>query len=672
MAPVRELAAVQDWFASELRGCGRRREIERGREIHAQLHTSGYGGDRYLGNLLVQMYGECGCVEDAHAAFEAIHERNSFSWNIMLAAYARNGHLQETKEMFDRMPAKNVVTWNAMLAAYSQNGHAREALTLLRAMWQEGIRATEVTWICALDACGKLAGLAQGVQAYRLVKESGCESFKVSNAAITMFARCGAMGNARDVFESMPSVSRGLVTWTAMITAHGQCNEPREALLVFQIACLEGIKADGIAFVSVLGACGDEGNLAKGRAIHRLLDNATINRRDGHIDNALIAMYSKCGCLSEARRIFYRCCATGIATIGTWNSIISAFSRQSQLKSEAVRLFASMDLAGIPPDEITLISVTEACSSFDQLRHTALDDNQGLQKRGFKLRNALIAKCGECGSLETAELLFFDGDHDRGINNVVSWNALMAAFLSNRKERRALDLFKQMDLEGISPNSISLLIALDACARLLALDEGRTIHEHAVAISVAVHSPVKLATALITLYGRCGHVADAWSVFAGRTIAARENWNTYTWTAMMAALASGGQHGEAVNLFQRMGQEGFQPDLVALGINFLACSHAGMIDQARSCFASIDRDYGITASPELFVSMLDVLGRSGGVPEARELIESIPVGARADGWGALLGSCGIHGDSLTASLAAAGASSSSAYVQLASLYRQQL
>ncbi|EFJ17953.1 hypothetical protein SELMODRAFT_113948, partial [Selaginella moellendorffii] len=401
------------------------------REIHAQLHTSGYGGDRYLGNLLVQMYGECGCVEDAHAAFEAIHERNSFSWNIMLAAYARNGHLQETKEMFDRMPAKNVVTWNAMLAAYSQNGHAREALTLLRAMWQEGIGATEV-----------------------------------SNAAITMFARCGAMGNARDVFESMPSVSRGLVTWTAMITAHGQCNEPREALLVFAIACLEGIKADGIAFVSVLGACGDEGDLAKGRAIHRLIDNATVNRRDGHIDNALIAMYSKCGCLSEARRIFDRCCATGIATIGTWNSIISAFSRQSQLKSEA--------------------------------------------------------------------------------------------------------------------------------------------------------------------------------------------------------------HGEAVNLFQRMGQEGFQPDLVALGINFLACSHAGMIDQARSCFASIDRDYGITASPELFVSMLDVLGRSGGVPEARELIESIPVGARADGWGALLGSCGIHGDSLTASLAAAGASSSSAYVQLASLYRQQL
>ncbi|EFJ17956.1 hypothetical protein SELMODRAFT_35138, partial [Selaginella moellendorffii] len=265
-------------------------EIERGREIHAQLHTSGYGGDRYLENLLVQMYGECGCVEDAHAAFEAIHERNSFSWNIMLAG-----------------------------------------------------------------------------------------------------------------------------------------------------------------------------------------------------------------------------------------------SRQSQLKSDAVRLFASMDLAGIPPDEITLINVTEACSSFDPL------------------------------------------------------------------------------------------------------DEGRTIHEHAVAISVAVH---KLATALITLYGRCGHVADAWSVC---TIAARENWNTYTWTAMMAALAAGGQHGEAVNLFQRMGQEGFQPDLVALGINFLACSHAGMIDQARNCFASIDRDYGITASPELFVSMLDVLGRSGGVQEARELIESIPVG------GALLGSCGIHG-----------------------------
>eukprot|EP00249_Psilotum_nudum_P029141 c39486_g1_i1 orf=74-508(+) len=60
-------------FARLLRFCGNEKALADGKRVHFHIVRCGFDGDRYLQNLLVEMYGKCGVVESARAVFEKIH-----------------------------------------------------------------------------------------------------------------------------------------------------------------------------------------------------------------------------------------------------------------------------------------------------------------------------------------------------------------------------------------------------------------------------------------------------------------------------------------------------------------------------------------------------------------------------------------------------------------------
>eukprot|EP00249_Psilotum_nudum_P036971 c9151_g1_i1 orf=131-697(+) len=74
-------------YATLLRCCGNARALWDGKRVHGHIIGGGLDGDRFLGNLLVQMYGKCGCLGEARGVFDKMGGRNTFSWNIMIQAY---------------------------------------------------------------------------------------------------------------------------------------------------------------------------------------------------------------------------------------------------------------------------------------------------------------------------------------------------------------------------------------------------------------------------------------------------------------------------------------------------------------------------------------------------------------------------------------------------------
>ncbi|KAI3672769.1 hypothetical protein L6452_38868 [Arctium lappa] len=65
----------------------------------------------------------------------------------------------------------------------------------------------------------------------------------------------------------------------------------------------EGFEPDEMTLVSVLGACGELGDLSSGRLIEcYVVDNEMM--MNSYIGSTLIGMYAKCGDLVSARRIF--------------------------------------------------------------------------------------------------------------------------------------------------------------------------------------------------------------------------------------------------------------------------------------------------------------------------------------------------------------------------------
>lgn len=72
-------------------------------------------------------------------------------------------------------------------------------------------------------------------------------------------------------------------------------------------------------------------------------------------------MYSKCGCLEAARRVFQR--TTNKHNLVLWNTMISALAQHGQGR-ETIQLYAEMVRLGIKPDDTTFIVVLQACNNF--------------------------------------------------------------------------------------------------------------------------------------------------------------------------------------------------------------------------------------------------------------------------------------------------------------------
>jgi pentatricopeptide repeat protein len=68
-----------------------------------------------------------------------------------------------------------------------------------------------------------------------------------------------------------------------------------------------------------------------------------------------------------------------------------------------------------------------------------------------------------------------------------------------------------MQHEGVQPNSVTFVGVLNACASIIALDEGRGVHLQI--IQSGLESNVFVGNSLIDMYAKCGSLENAWIVF---------------------------------------------------------------------------------------------------------------------------------------------------------------
>lgn len=189
-------------YASLLRQCRTAIALSEGKRIHAYIVENGCDRDTFLGNLLIQMYGKCGSLEDARVVFL-------------------------------KMPQQNVFSWSIMIGTYMQHGHSKEALQLYGTMQQAGMVPDQVTLVSVLSACALEAALPAGLQIHASIVRDGFESnVIVGTALVNMFSKCGNLIDARRVFDSM--IERTVVSWNALIAAHVQHEQATEAMQLFQ------------------------------------------------------------------------------------------------------------------------------------------------------------------------------------------------------------------------------------------------------------------------------------------------------------------------------------------------------------------------------------------------------------------------------------------------------
>ncbi|CAI0553410.1 unnamed protein product [Linum tenue] len=219
-------------------------------------------------NAMISGYVHSAKLDDARLVFNKMRVKDLVSWNAMLSSYVNSGRMNEAKEIFQEMPEKNLLTWAVMIAGLAQNGLGEESLKLFNLMKLQGFQPCDYAFAGAITSCAALGSLKSGRQLHSQLIRLGFEcSLSAGNALITMYGRCGVVGDARNLFLTMSFVDS--VSWNAMIAALGQHGHGVQAVELFEEMLKEGILPDRITFLTVLSACSHAGLVEEG---HRYFD----------------------------------------------------------------------------------------------------------------------------------------------------------------------------------------------------------------------------------------------------------------------------------------------------------------------------------------------------------------------------------------------------------------
>eukprot|EP01018_Ginkgo_biloba_P008643 Gb_28762 [translate_table: standard] len=586
-------------FGSVLRACANLEVMEQGKRIHTHVIIGGFESDLFVGSALVDMYAKCGSIDDA--------------WR-----------------MFDEMSECDVVSYNAMISGCAQHGQLEVALKLFCQMQCEGVKPSQFTFGSVLKACASQAAKEQGKQVQTHIIKSGLELNEFAGSALVdMYAKCGSIYDACQLFDTMPK--RDLVLWNAMIGGYTQNDQGEMALKLFCEMRLAGMDVNQFTFGSVLKACAGLQALEEGKTVHGQIFQFKFEP-DIFLNTALVDMYSKCGSVEAAWKIFIK---MPVQNVVVFNAMIAGAAQHGHL-NEALKLFGQMHWDGMRPNQSTFVTLLSACSIAAALEWSKLV-HVHIIKSGFEfdvfVGNALLDTLVKRGAVHDARKVF----NKMPERSVVSWTAMIAGYAQNEYGEEALKLFLQMQQAGMKPNQFTYASVISACASLASLEQGKWVHAHSIKTGFILDAFVE--SSVLDMYAKCGSIEDGRQVFDKML-----HRDAVTWNAMIFGYAQHGCGKDALQLFEQMQQAGMKPNHITFVGVLSACSHVGLVDKGLYYFDCMSGDYGVTPIAEHYTCIVDLLGRAGRLDEAERFINRMPFEPGAVMWRTLLGACRIHGN----------------------------
>ena len=607
-------------YLNILKACASPLSLKWGREFHVLIKRDGLESDVRVGTALIQMYAKCGSIEEARQAFDNLTNRNVVSWTAMVGAYAESGSIGSTK-------VGDKVTWNVMIGAYAGSGRGVEAYDLYLKMKEEGFQPDAVTYMSLLNDCASTGALEWVKDVHRHILEKGHESdVRVGNALVHMYAKSGSIEDARMVFDRMKE--RDVITWNVMIGAYAGSGRGVEAYDLYLKMKEEGFQPDAVTYVSLLTDCASTGALEWVKDVHRhILEGG--HESDVRVSIALIHMYAKCGSIEDAAVVFDSMKERNIIT---WNVMIGAYAGSGR-GVEAYDLYLKMKEEGFQPDAVTYMSLLNQCASTGALEWVK-DVHRHILEEGHesdvRVGNALVHMYAKSGSLEDARMVF-DRMKER---DVITWNVMIGAYAGSGRGVEAYDLYLKMKEEGFQPDAVTYVSLLTDCASTGALEWVKDVHRHI--LVGGYESDVRVGSALIHMYAKCGSIVDAAVVFDSM-----KERNIITWNVMIGAYAGSGRGVEAYDLYLKMKEEGFQPNAVTYMSLLNDCASTGALEWVKDVHRHILEE-GHESDVRVGSALVHMYAKSGSIEDAQLVFERMEE-CNVMTWNIMIGGLGQHG-----------------------------
>lgn len=331
-----------------------------GREVHAQIVKSDIEDDvLYTG--LVYSYVMNKRIEYARRVFDLMLDRNVFCSTSMITGYMNEARWEEAEDVFEKTREKDVVVYNSMIEGYSKSiEKAKKAIAIYVDMQRLNFRPNISTFASIIGACSLISAfeIAQQVQG-QLMKTEYFGHIKIGSALIDMYSKCGQTGDARNIFDHMPT--RNVFSWTSMIDGYGRNGNPNESLALFNRMISERqIVPNYVTFLGALSACAHSGLVTKGREIFESMEKVhSMKPRMEHYA-CMVDILGRAGSLNQAFEFVIQMPEKPSSDV--WAALLSS-----------CRLHGDVELAKIASNELFKVNTTSRPGAYVALSNTLAD-----------------------------------------------------------------------------------------------------------------------------------------------------------------------------------------------------------------------------------------------------------------------------------------------------------
>ncbi|OAY76469.1 Pentatricopeptide repeat-containing protein [Ananas comosus] len=686
-------------FAITLQECALKGSIINGKATHGRLIRSGIEPDTFLYDCLVNMYAKCGSVGCAQQVFDLMPSRDVVGWTAVVAGhvaendseggvrlfvemqregilpngfalaaalkacsvclrlgfaqqlhgeaikmqllsdsyvgsslvevYVKCGEMEFAEKVFFGLPEHNSVSLNAMLNGYSQIGYDIKAIMLFHKLLESETRPNEYIFPSVIKCCASLGVGRQGKAIHGLLVKYGIELDGVlGSSLIDMYSKCDSAADAHKVFERIPEPD--VVVYTAMISCFGRNGMALEAFQLFSNMRRVGIIQNQYTLVIAACTASKFGDQRLCGSIHSYIVKSG-GLLETELGNAILNMYMKVDAVEEGCKVF-NCMLD--RDIVSWNMLLSGFHSGASC-DQALRFFNQMITEKYIPNKYTFISILRSCTNFKASSY-GTQVHAHIIKRGIEgdshVGRALLDFYVNCGHFPRACLVF----NRMQEKDVFDWTLVITGYAKKDQGEKAIEYYRDMQREGVSPNGSTLSSCLSASADLAALSCGLQFHSWVIKSGIGDEF---VSSSLIDMYVKCGSLMDAEAVFYSSSIRDEILWNT-----MICGYSHHGCAVQAIEAFKSMMDEGNKPDETTFIGVLSACSHAGLVNEGLSYFNALSHVYGMNPTIEHCACMIDILGKAGKLEEAETFIRKMALTHNPSVWQAILGACRMHGN----------------------------
>ncbi|KAK2453021.1 pentatricopeptide repeat-containing protein [Trifolium repens] len=440
----------------------------------------------------------------------------------MLLAYAHNNNLPAAINLFHQIPSntKDTISWNSIIKASIICGDFVTAVKL----FDEMPHRNSISWTTIIHGFLSTGRVAEAERFFHAMPYAD-KDVPTWNAMVNGYCNNGRVEDALRLFRQMPS--RDVISWTSIIAGLDRNGKSYQALIFLQnMVGSFGVEISSTTLVCGLSAAAKISDFYAGIQIHCCMFKfGYCCGFDEFVSASLVTFYACCKRMDDACRVFREILCKNVVV---WTALLTGYGLNDK-HVEALEVFGEMMRFNVVPNESSFTSALNSCVGLEDLEKGRVIHAAGIKmglENGVYVGNSLVVMYSKCGFIGDALSVF------RGIGekNVVSWNSVIVGCAQHGCGVWALVLFKQMLMEGVESDEITLTGLLSACSRSGMLEKARCFFEY-FGRKRSMKLTVEHYVCMVDVLGRCGEVKEAEALAMNMPVEA----NSMVWLVLLSA-----------------------------------------------------------------------------------------------------------------------------------------